>query len=363
MKSQSTSCKFFSAACRLVALTLAVQPLALQPVKAMDLVRVETRADEAVSVYGVTGRGVTVAILDRGIDWQHPDFIHDDGTTRIQWMLDMSGFNLCDPANPAPIEYTKAQIDDALAGGPTIPLRDAVGHGTATAGTAAGNGRGLTDLRYRGIAPEADLIIVKLTSEGAPPHGSEPAEAPFQGCIDEALDWLVGKLDLLGQPAVAIINSGTQWGPMDGTSAVSRKIDQVFGEHTPGRIMVIPSGDEGSLDNHAAASYDDQGETVIGISKASADFAVMSAWYSGEQPAEVTVTFDDGTSVGPVAQGASDSADGITLIHYAPGTEFYPWLSTSGDAALWMGISGHATRRHLPHSRSEPRQRHRRPLR
>lgn len=317
--------------------------LAAPATQALDLVRVETRTDEAVAEHGVSGKGVTIAVLDRGIDWQHPDFINQDGTTRIKWMLDMSGFNLCNPGNPMPVEYTEAEINAALAGGPALPFRDAVGHGTATAGTAAGNGRALPDLRYRGIAPAADLVIVKLTSEGAPAHGGQPAEASFQGCIDEALDWLDAKIDLLGQPAVAIINSGTQWGPMDGTSAVSRKIDELFGEDTPGRVMVIPSGDEGSLSNHAGADYDSSGETVIGISKASTAFAVMSAWYDGARPAEVTVTFDDGTSVGPVAPGGSASQSGVTILSYTPGTEFYPWSSTSGDGALWIGVDGHAT--------------------
>ncbi len=310
---------------------------------AMDLVRVETRTDEAVAELGVSGKGVTVAVLDRGIDWQHPDFVNADGTTRIKWLLDMSGFNLCDAGNPPPVEYTEAEINAALAGGPALPFRDAVGHGTATAGTATGNGRGLPDLRYRGIAPAADLIVVKMTSEGAPAHDGVPAETSFQGCIDDALDWLNAKIDLLDQPAVAIINSGTQWGPIDGTSAVSRKIDEIFGEDTPGRVMVIPSGDEGSLENHAGADYDSVSETVIGISKASTTFAVMSAWYTGGQPAEVTVTFDDGTSVGPVGPGGFLAENGVTIINYTPGTEFYPWLSTSGDGALWMGVDGHAT--------------------
>ena len=310
---------------------------------ALDSVRVETRTDEAVAAFGVSGQGVTIVILDRGIDWQHPDFINEDGTTRIKWMLDHSGFNLCNAGNPPPVEYSEAEINSALAGGPSLALRDAVGHGTATAGTAAANGRGLPDRRYRGIAPEADLIIVKLTSEGAPAHDGEPAEAFFQGCIDDALDWVDEKIDLLGQPAVAIINSGTQWGPMDGTSAVSRKIDGIFGEETPGRVMVIPSGDEGSLANHAGGDYNSSSSTVIGISKASMTFAVMSGWYTGSQPAEVTVTFDDGTTVGPVGPGSSTSSSGITIINYTPGTEFYPWTSTSGDGALWMGVDGHAT--------------------
>jgi subtilisin family serine protease len=313
------------------------------PLGAMDEVRVETRADEATAAFGVTGEGVTIAVLDRGIDWSHPDFVNPDGTTRIAWMLDHSGFSLCDPGNPSPVEYTAAQIDAALGGGPPLALRDAVGHGTATAGTAAGNGRGLPDGRYRGIAPGADLLIVKMTSEGAPAHDGQPAEAPFQGCIDGALDWVAAKAAALDQPLVVIINSGTQWGPMDGTSAVSRKIDELFGADTPGRIVVIPSGDEGSLPNHAGADFDSAAPTAVGIAKASAGFAVMSGWYSGSAPAEITVTFDDGTVVGPVLPGMTGSASGVTIINYAPGTEFYPWLSTSGDRALWIGVDGHAT--------------------
>lgn len=308
---------------------------------AMNLVRQETRTDQAVQDYGVTGHGVTIAILDRGIDWGHPDFLHSDGTTRIRYALDMSGQNGCADTNPDPVEYSEAEINAALANGTSLPFRDAVGHGTATAGVAAGNGSALPDRRYRGIAPDADLVIVKMVSEGAPAHDGEPAEAPFQGCIDQAIDWLTPRLDALGQPAVVIINSGTQWGPMDGTSAVSRKLDAAFGAHAHGRIVVIPGGDEGSLPNHAGIDYGASAAS-IGISKASDAFAVMSAWYSGAAPAEITIALADGTTVGPVAQGGSQTADNVTVINYAPGTEFYPWVSTDGDGAVWMGIQGHA---------------------
>jgi subtilisin family serine protease len=308
----------------------------------MDLVRQETQTDAAVAKYGVTGRGVTVGILDRGIDWRNPDFIKADGTTRIKWILDMSGQNLCDPSNPPPAEYTEAQINAALAGGPPINERDAVGHGTATAGVAAGNGGAFANGRYRGMAPEADLIIVKLSSEGAPAHDEQPAETPFQGCIDQALDWLDGKITQLGQPAVALINSGTQWGPIDGTSAVSRKIDRVFGPETPGRVYIAPAGDEGGLDNHAGGSYDDSGDTVVPMTKATTDTSSLQMWYTGGTPANVTVTFNDGTVVGPVGPGQSLDLNGIFIIQYGPGQEFYPWTSTSGDRAVWIRITGHS---------------------
>ncbi len=328
---------------RLHPIVFAITAVWTTHIAAMDLVRPETRADLAVSTFNVDGTGVTVAILDRGIDWSHPDFIKANGTTRIKAMLDMSGFNLCSAGNPAPVEYSEAQINSALSGGPTLAIRDAVGHGTATAGTAVGNGRALGDLRYRGIAPGADLIIVKLVSEGAPAHGTQTAETAFQGCIDSAIDWLKPKLDALGHPAVILINSGTQWGPMDGTSAVSRKLDQSFGANTAGRVVVIPSGDEGSLSNHSGIDFNDAAPSVIQINKTSTTYAVMSGWYSGARPSEVTVNFADGASLGPIGPNTNTTLNGITIINYNPGTEFYPWTSNGGDRALYIGVSGHAT--------------------
>ena len=104
----------------------------------------------------------------------HPDFRNADGTTRIKMMWDMSAQNLCSTGNPAPIVYTEAEINAALSGGAPVAERDAVGHGTVTAGIAAGNGSALgkSSAQYAGIAPEADLLIVKVTSEGAPAHGT-----------------------------------------------------------------------------------------------------------------------------------------------------------------------------------------------
>src|SRR5580704_19638681 len=77
------------------------------------LVNTNTQADKAFAKYGATGKGVIVAVLDRGIDYTHPDFLNADGTTRIKMMWDMSNANpdlgICDPGQPAPIVYTEAQ--------------------------------------------------------------------------------------------------------------------------------------------------------------------------------------------------------------------------------------------------------------
>ena len=130
-----------------------------------QLVYQATGADVAFTKYGLTGKGVVIAIIDRGIQWQNQDFIKPDGTTRIKYMLDMSGQQGCKAGNPSPIEYTEAQINAALAGGPTVPERDALGHGTVSMGMAAGNGRSFAAGKYTGLAPEADLIVLRAVAD------------------------------------------------------------------------------------------------------------------------------------------------------------------------------------------------------
>lgn len=73
-------------ACLLLAAALSLSPAAL----GMDRVRAESNIDAAVAKYGVTGRGVIVALLDRGIDWTNSDFRNADGTTRIAAIFDLT---------------------------------------------------------------------------------------------------------------------------------------------------------------------------------------------------------------------------------------------------------------------------------
>jgi len=307
----------------------------------INLFRQQSGIDSAVARYGVSGKGVAIAILDRGIQWHNPDFINPDGTTRIKWMLDMSGQNGCNPSKPAPVEYSAAQINAALTWGETLDTRDAVGHGTVTAGIAAGNGRAFGNGKYTGVAPDADLIIVKMTSEGAPAHYKEPAEEPFNGCISQALDWIDKKIG--DEPAVGLINSGIQlWGPIDGTSIVSRKIDSVFGAR-PGRIFVAPSGDEGGLPNHAGGMYSNQ-PTTVKLIRSSGSQTDVAMWFKGAT-LSVDVGFDDGGSLKVRTDTAAghDVGNGISMWVYNRGDGFYPMTPKNNDQFVLVRLMGHAT--------------------
>ena len=105
---------------------LLLSPLAVS--HALDRIRAETGVDKAVALLGVSGEGVIVAILDRGIDWESNDFRNEDGSTRIAYIFDMgddSGESA--PGNPygRGTIYTSEQINRALSGGGRLPTRDA----------------------------------------------------------------------------------------------------------------------------------------------------------------------------------------------------------------------------------------------
>ena len=221
-------------------------------------------------------------------------------------------------------------------------LRDAVGHGTVTAGIAAGNGRAAAGGRFAGVAPDADLVIVKMTSDGVPAHDNQAAEQAFTACISQALDWVDQKISALHEPAVAFINAGVQlWGPADGSSAVSRKIDQYF-SNRPGRVYVSATGDEGGLPTHAGGTVAAT-PTTVGLVRSSAAPTQLALWYSGVPSAEVTVAFADGATLGPIGPGQTGTSNGISITQYLPGQEFYPVTSIGGDHFVNIVLTGHNT--------------------
>jgi len=57
--------------------------LAAASLPALDKVRVETRFDQASAQYGVSGKGVIYAMIDRGDRLAEPRFSDADGSTRI----------------------------------------------------------------------------------------------------------------------------------------------------------------------------------------------------------------------------------------------------------------------------------------
>jgi minor extracellular serine protease Vpr len=291
---------------------------------AMDKARMEARVDEAVRKFGVAGRGVIVALIDRGIDWKNNDFRNANGTTRIESIFDLTdstGANAANNPYKAGTIYTRAQIDAALAAGTDLAHRDAVGHGTATAGIAAGNGRNSRDGKYRGEAPKATIVVVKIVS-GAAAHDDQPAEASTSlGLPAAAIDYVRDKARELGLPAVMLPNIGSVQGPMDGSGTLAQKIDATVGPGIPGLVFVTGSSDDGGIDNHAQASVA-QGQTIaLDFEKLDGNSIRLDLWYPQTDRYDVTIQTPAQT-FGPYASPATNSAfdrqspTGISYNHY-----------------------------------------------
>ncbi len=321
----------------------------VSPVAAMDLARVESRTDLAVSNFGVDGTGTIVAILDRGIDWKNNDFRNEDGTTRIKFIFDLSdntGANAPGNTYGRGTIYTEAQINAALANSTSLATRDAVGHGSTTTGIAAGNGRNTADRRYRGIAPKASLIVVKAASEGAPAHGTQPAEAPFgdDAIFATGIDFVRDKAQQLNLPVVMLLNVGSINGPTDGSSTLSRKIDATVGPGKPGIVFVNGSGDDGGSANHAGGVIT-QGNTVsIQFQKVTTGALRIDLWYGGNDRFDVSLQTPSGNFgpfVAPVNGVRQTTTNGVfTMYHNGTGTVFYG--ATNGKREILADIVGPA---------------------
>ena len=292
-----------------------------------DLVNVN--AHRSAATIGSPGRRRhRVAILDRGIDWENRDFRNSDGTTRIAYIFDLSDNAGAEDASNLygrGTIYTREEIDHALAAGTTLATRDAVGHGTTTAGITAGNGRNV-DTKYRGVAPNATIIAVKVVG-GAPEHGDEPAEPHFYdyGALPVAIDFVVDKAEELSMPVVMLLNLGSIGGPTDGTSALSRKIDATVGPDQPGVVFVTGTGDDGipsKTQNRAAADVAHGGtlDLQLELDTGAGDLEV---WYDESQALDVTVITPTGR-LGPYAASQFDAAEvGMQAWHYRGGDHFY----------------------------------------
>lgn len=107
-----------------------------------DLTNDATGVESAWSA-GYTGAGVTVAVIDSGINDNHPDLQGANGTSRVVYHQDFTGTAT---SNSSGAQY------------------DLYGHGTHVAGIIAGNGS-LSGGNYEGVAPGATLVDLRALDQ------------------------------------------------------------------------------------------------------------------------------------------------------------------------------------------------------
>jgi hypothetical protein len=177
-----------------------------------------------------TGKGIIMGIIDQGIDFNHPDFKTATGKTRVlrYWDHSVTGAN-----PPQPYNYGIVWDSSSINAGTCTSLETVTAHGTTVAGMAAGNAR--ANLKNKGAAPEADLIVVE-TNFNLP---------NWTLTIADACDYIFKVADSLGKPAVINISLGDYLGSHDGNDPAADLIESLL-DLSPGRIVVSAAGNAGN---------------------------------------------------------------------------------------------------------------------
>ncbi|MFD9001543.1 S8 family serine peptidase [Streptomyces sp. NPDC059582] len=145
---------------------------------------------------GYTGKGVKVAVLDTGIDVDHPDFAGViDGTTSFV---------------------------------PGEAVTDINGHGTHVASTIAGSGVA-SGGDNKGVAPGADLFVGKVLG-GAEGYGQD--------------SWVMAGMQWAAESGADVVNMslGDSY-PTDGSDPMSQTVDALSEQY--GTLFVIAAGNAG----------------------------------------------------------------------------------------------------------------------
>ncbi len=190
------------------------------------------------------GAGAIVFIYDTGIDIKHKDFRSptDSTKSRIRFIWDQTLSATGSETVPAGfnygVEYTNAQINAELGSSPPgfVREQDTFGHGTHVTGTAAGNDVLLTG-KFSGMAPDADIIIVK---------GGNGTF--YESEMIDGLNYAALKAEGLAEPIAVNWSIGGQIGPHDGSRAYETAVNSFVA--TAGRVVAIAAGNDGANPIH-----------------------------------------------------------------------------------------------------------------
>ncbi|MGZ0149753.1 S8 family serine peptidase [Kribbella sp. WER1] len=144
---------------------------------------------------GYEGSGVEVAVLDTGVDANHPDL-----QGKVKESHDFSG-------SPSGTE-------------------DHFGHGTHVAATIAGTGAGAGGTR-KGVAPKADLLVGKVLGDDGYGYDS----------------WIIAGMEWAANSGAKVVNMSLGGDATDGTDPLSQAVNDLTAQ--TGTLFVVAAGNEG----------------------------------------------------------------------------------------------------------------------
>ncbi|WIY00858.1 S8 family serine peptidase [Amycolatopsis mongoliensis] len=178
---------------------------------------------------GLTGAGTTVAVVDTGIDAQHPDLV---GKTIAA--EDFSGEG---------------------------DVADHHGHGTHVASIIGGTGAA-SGGRYKGVAPDAKLIVAKVF---------DASGAGDTAQVMAGIDWVVAQ-------GAKIVNLSLGAGVSDGYDPLSQQLDTLSAK--TGTLFVVAAGNAGPGDRTVTTP----GSASSALTVGALDRDNTLAWFSSRGP-------------------------------------------------------------------------------
>jgi subtilisin family serine protease len=170
---------------------------------------------------GITGGGVTVAVLDTGIDTDHPD-LSDDLVAEQCYCTNADGSGCCPDGSTAQSGAGSAE--------------DEHGHGTNVCGIVTGRGGNAPT----GVAPDSKLVAIRVLDRDGTASGTAQ--------VLSALDWIIDS-----QPDVKVVNMSLVFSSFSGAcdnaaswaSAFTQAINTL---RSRGTIVFASSGNNGLSD-------------------------------------------------------------------------------------------------------------------
>jgi len=264
--------------------------------------------------HGIYGEGISIAIVDTGVDNAHVglDDMDDDGITDP------------DPIDDLKIVAYYDAVQDALICSPCLPGEsiDSGTHGTHVAGIAAGTGDGETapdGTPHIGVAPKANLVNVLSCCEG-------DIEDIIRG-----VEWTIANQKQV-TPHIRVMTSslGEQQVEFhidnDGSSAWSQAVDAAV---QSGLVVTLSAGNEfGSATAAGCNTIDSPGDSRLPITVASLDKDLSLAIYSSRGY----------TSDGRVKPDVATIGSNIMAPNQGTGTGYTSKSGTSMATPLMAGI-------------------------
>lgn len=244
------------------------------------------------------GSGCLIGIIDTGIFYQHEAFVNEDGSSKIEAIWDQTGRGQTGSVANADMElvalapygsvYTQPQINEALSAGreggnplDIVPVTDEPsGHGSFLAGIAAGNEK--PDSAFTGMAPEANLVVVKLQQakaylrefylvrDGVPCYSETD--------ILMGIRFLDEYAERVRKPISIIIGLGTNMASHSGSSVLSDYLENIA--RNLGRCVSIAAGNYANARLHFSGEvneFEDFVPVEINVSERETGF-VCTLW-------------------------------------------------------------------------------------